>query len=133
MLTVGIATALAVAVGATADDTPKTYPQHDPQFQAANLKVEAAPLPTLDPAVRDDSLSARAEYAAARHQAELEAAKAHAEWHAEQERKQRQQEQQQQASSAPAQASGSVWDRLAQCESGGTWSYNGSSGFDGGL
>jgi hypothetical protein len=26
-----------------------------------------------------------------------------------------------------------VWDRLASCESGGRWSYNGSSGFDGGL
>jgi resuscitation-promoting factor RpfB len=34
---------------------------------------------------------------------------------------------------APARASGSVWDRLAKCESGGRWSYNGSSGFDGGL
>jgi hypothetical protein len=26
-----------------------------------------------------------------------------------------------------------VWDRLADCESGGDWSYNGSSGFDGGV
>lgn len=26
-----------------------------------------------------------------------------------------------------------VWDRLAECESGGRWAYNGSSGFDGGL
>lgn len=26
-----------------------------------------------------------------------------------------------------------VWDRLAQCESGGRWDYNGSSGYDGGL
>lgn len=30
-------------------------------------------------------------------------------------------------------ATGSVWDALAQCESGGRWSYNGGSGFDGGL
>ncbi len=28
---------------------------------------------------------------------------------------------------------GSVWYDLAQCESGGRWDYNGSSGFDGGL
>ena len=28
---------------------------------------------------------------------------------------------------------GDVWDRLAECESGQSWSYNGSSGFDGGL
>lgn len=34
---------------------------------------------------------------------------------------------------APAAPSGSVWDRLAACESGGDWSYNGGSGFDGGL
>lgn len=26
-----------------------------------------------------------------------------------------------------------VWDRLATCESGGDWSYNGPSGYDGGL
>ena len=26
-----------------------------------------------------------------------------------------------------------MWDRLAQCESGGNWSYNGGSGYDGGL
>ena len=26
-----------------------------------------------------------------------------------------------------------VWDRLALCESGGRWDYNGSSGYDGGL
>jgi len=34
---------------------------------------------------------------------------------------------------APSVSSGSVWDQLAQCESGGNWSYNGSSGYDGGL
>jgi Transglycosylase-like domain len=34
---------------------------------------------------------------------------------------------------APASATGSVWDRLARCESGGRWNYNGSSGYDGGL
>ena len=26
-----------------------------------------------------------------------------------------------------------VWDKLAECESGGRWDYNGSSGYDGGL
>jgi resuscitation-promoting factor RpfB len=36
-------------------------------------------------------------------------------------------------SSAPAVASGSVWDRLAQCESGGNWSINTGNGFYGGL
>lgn len=25
------------------------------------------------------------------------------------------------------------WDAIAQCESGGRWHYNGSSGYDGGL
>ena len=36
-------------------------------------------------------------------------------------------------SSAPAVASGSVWDRLAQCESGGNWSINTGNGYYGGL
>ena len=36
------------------------------------------------------------------------------------------------ASSAPAVPSGSVWDRLAQCESGGNWSLNVGT-YDGGL
>lgn len=35
--------------------------------------------------------------------------------------------------SVSAPATGSVWDRLAKCESGGRWDYNGSSGYDGGL
>ena len=34
---------------------------------------------------------------------------------------------------APAVASGSVWDSLAQCESGGDWSINTGNGFFGGL
>ena len=36
-------------------------------------------------------------------------------------------------SSAPSVASGGVWDRLAQCESGGNWSINTGNGFYGGL
>lgn len=34
---------------------------------------------------------------------------------------------------APAVASGSVWDRLAQCESGGNWQINTGNGYYGGL
>jgi uncharacterized protein YabE (DUF348 family) len=34
---------------------------------------------------------------------------------------------------APAVASGSVWDRIAQCESGGNWHINTGNGFYGGL
>ncbi|MBG9326606.1 Resuscitation-promoting factor Rpf2 precursor [Corynebacterium diphtheriae subsp. lausannense] len=35
--------------------------------------------------------------------------------------------------SAAAVASGSVWDQIAQCESGGNWSINTGNGFTGGL
>ena len=35
--------------------------------------------------------------------------------------------------SASAPASGSVWDRLAQCESGGNWGINTGNGYSGGL
>lgn len=34
---------------------------------------------------------------------------------------------------APSVAGGSVWDRLAQCESGGDWSINTGNGYEGGL
>ena len=34
---------------------------------------------------------------------------------------------------APSVADGSVWDRLAQCESGGNWSINTGNGYYGGL
>lgn len=37
------------------------------------------------------------------------------------------------SSSAPAVAGGSVWDTLAQCESGGDWSINTGNGYQGGL
>lgn len=37
------------------------------------------------------------------------------------------------ARSAPAASSGSVWDALAQCESGGDWSINTGNGYYGGL
>lgn len=36
-------------------------------------------------------------------------------------------------SSTPAQADSGVWDRVAQCESGGNWSINTGNGFYGGL
>jgi uncharacterized protein YabE (DUF348 family) len=36
-------------------------------------------------------------------------------------------------STAPSVPSGGVWDRLAQCESGGNWSINTGNGFYGGL
>ena len=35
--------------------------------------------------------------------------------------------------SAPAVSTGSVWDSLAQCESGGNWSINTGNGYYGGL
>jgi hypothetical protein len=35
--------------------------------------------------------------------------------------------------SAAAPAGGGVWDRLAQCESGGNWGINTGNGYSGGL
>lgn len=37
------------------------------------------------------------------------------------------------SSSAPAVSGGGVWDRLAQCESGGNWSTNSGNGYYGGV
>lgn len=39
----------------------------------------------------------------------------------------------QSASTAPVAASGSVWDQLAACESGGNWAINTGNGFYGGV
>ena len=39
----------------------------------------------------------------------------------------------QQVAAAPVAADGSVWDQLAQCESGGNWSINTGNGYSGGL
>jgi hypothetical protein len=36
-------------------------------------------------------------------------------------------------SSGSSTASGSVWDKIAQCESGGNWSINTGNGYYGGL
>ena len=38
-----------------------------------------------------------------------------------------------QAQPAPDTRAGSVWDRLAQCESGGNWAINSGNGYYGGL
>ena len=37
------------------------------------------------------------------------------------------------SSSSPSVASGSLWDKIAQCESGGNWAINTGNGFYGGL
>ena len=37
------------------------------------------------------------------------------------------------ATAGSARADGSVWDRVAQCESGGNWSINTGNGYYGGL
>ncbi|GAA1397567.1 transglycosylase family protein [Luteococcus peritonei] len=37
------------------------------------------------------------------------------------------------ATAAPAEAAGTVWDRVAKCESGGNWSINTGNGYHGGL
>lgn len=65
-----------------------------------------------------------ADFAAAVEAAEAEARRAEAQKAAQAQRS---------SAGAPAVAGGSVWDRLAQCESGGNWSMNTGNGFYGGL
>jgi hypothetical protein len=68
-----------------------------------------------------------ADFAAAVEAAEAEARRAEAQRAAQAARAQRS------SAGAPAVAGGGVWDRLAQCESGGNWSMNTGNGFYGGL
>lgn len=56
----------------------------------------------------------------------------HRQWHEEQDRLAAQRERAAK-DVAPSVSSGSVWDRLAQCESGGNWAINSGNGYYGGL
>jgi Transglycosylase-like domain len=42
-------------------------------------------------------------------------------------------EEEQEDNSTPSVSNGSVWDRIAQCESGGNWAINTGNGYYGGL
>jgi len=75
---------------------------------------------------------AKAEAQAKREAAAAAKAAAEAQRQAEAEAAARAQAQQQQ-SVAQSSSNGSVWDRLAQCESGGNWSINTGNGYYGGL
>lgn len=74
--------------------------------------------------------AAAAEAAAVEAAAAEEAAQAEA---AEEPEAQEAQEAPSSGGSAPSVASGSVWDSLAQCESGGNWAINSGNGYSGGL
>jgi len=79
---------------------------------------------------------AKAEAQAKREAAAAAKAAAEAQRQAEAEAAARAQAQQQQSvaqSQTQSTSSGSVWDRLAQCESGGNWSINTGNGYYGGL
>jgi flagellar biosynthesis GTPase FlhF len=78
-------------------------------------------------AAAEAEAKAQAEEAARRAEEE---ARARAEAEQQQREQQQQQQQEQQAASN---ADGGVWDRLAQCESGGNWSINTGNGYYGGL
>lgn len=144
MLSVSIATVVGVTLAAVAADPG---PDTD-QFQAAQLEIEPAPLPpalrptvesdrvALRPApetVRDEQRAARArDEAAAAEQAEREARAAREAQEAREREAAEAREREAAAASAPSAPSGSVWDRLAQCESGGNWAHSGGM-YEGGL
>lgn len=83
------------------------------------------------------------EFEAQKKQASVDAAdaaaraaeEAHQQWHAEQEAAAKAEEERKKAAAAASTAvpSGSVWDRLAQCESHGNWHINTGNGYYGGL
>ena len=130
-----------MATAADAVESTTTTTTIDPAL-AAWLDAQAveqslAALATLTPEQlfelqsRDWTLEQRVSFAQlAQQQAELESFYALVSWST----AQAQAAQQARAASAPAVSSGSVWDRLAQCETGGNWSHpTVSGGFSGGL
>lgn len=116
--------AKSVAIDATHANTlsPKQAKQRAREVSRTSRDIER---------VKINERRARAE-ARAEAQAEREAARLAAEREAEAEAAARAQAQQE-TSVAPSVNSGSVWDRLAECESGGNWSINTGNGYYGGL
>lgn len=84
----------------------KIYPGETIRIPAADEQLPSRPLPSAQPAhqpIKQKSSTTKQGYKRSAHT----------------------------TSSAPA--DGSVWDRLAQCESGGNWSINTGNGYHGGL
>ena len=133
--------AVDVATAADAVESTTTTTTIDPALaawlDAQSVEQSLAALATLTPEQlfelqsRDWTPEQRASFAQlAQQQAELESFYALVSWST----AQAQAAQQARAASAPAVSSGSVWDRLAQCETGGNWSHpTVSGGFSGGL
>lgn len=122
LTTLALSTAL-IALLAPAPALADQPPPEDVR-DAARAVLEAVFGPLIDPVVEAGRLANRT----AVHTASVEAAEAareaaeaaaHAEWHRQQE-------------AAAQVARGSVWDRLAQCESNGRWNLNVGL-YDGGL
>ena len=127
--------AVDVATAADAVESTTTTTTIDPALaawlDAQSVEQSLAALATLTPEqlfelqTRDWTPEQRASFAQlAQQQAELESFYALVSWST----AQAQAAQQARAASAPAVSSGSVWDRLAQCETGGNWSHPTVSG-----
>ena len=99
----------------------------------ALVRPEAAPVAAAPAVVTPPDLSAAVAYieaVSAQARADAEAAAAEA---AAQRQAARAASRSNTGAAAPAVAGGSVWDSLAQCESGGNWGINTGNGFSGGV
>ncbi len=138
---VDVATA-ADAVESSTTTTTTIDPALAAWLDAQAVNESLAALSTLTPEqlfelqTRDWTPEQRASFAElAQQQAELESFYALVSWSTAQAEAQAQAKAQtSRSASAPAVSSGSVWDRLAQCETGGNWAHpTVSGGFSGGL
>ncbi|NLV54681.1 MAG: transglycosylase family protein [Acidimicrobiales bacterium] len=149
-----LALGLAVFLGPAAADEPAAAPETTVVEEAAPSTTEAdAAEGSTEPEWTDEELAffeslheqrvaaflealhrqrveAFLEAAAEREAAEAEAARQEQEAA---ERRAAEEEAARREAAAPAVPSGSVWDSLAQCESGGNWSINTGNGYYGGL
>jgi hypothetical protein len=110
-----------VSSGAAVDATPAVLPAADPAVVAAAAAYVAAVAEQARVDASNAFFAGVAAQAAERAAAEQAAARAAVPTAGNTGR------------AAPAAADGSVWDRLAQCESGGNWAINTGNGFTGGV
>jgi len=134
---------LVVSAGGPSDEAGASAPV---DTVVAIARAAAAPTFEVDPAagrvaaltvfaktVEADQLRRYAAAVEAQRLADFAAAVEAAEARARQAEAERAQRAQRASAAAPAVGGGSVWDQLAQCESGGNWSMNTGNGFYGGL
>jgi hypothetical protein len=138
IMSAAVVTTMVTGAAGVAPDLPAVEPSQPPGISAqAGIGGEQSSFqmePHLGEAIlRAAAFAAALEEADRREQERVEAERVAAERAAARQRDAELAAQRQAANPAPSTLSGSVWDALAVCESGGNWAMNSGNGFYGGI